>query len=650
MDKLIGQTIDGRYVVESVIGVGGMAVVYKALDKLTETDVAVKVLKEEFMADEQFRRRFITESKAISMLSHKNIVKVLNVSFNSNLHYIVMEYIDGITLKQYIEQQKVLSWKETLYFTVQILDALEHAHQKGIVHRDVKPQNIMLLEDGTIKVTDFGIARFANADTFTMTDKAIGSVHYISPEQVSGSKSDQRADIYSVGVMMFEMLTGSLPFDAVNPVSIAIMQLQNKPKRPTEINPDIPQGLEEIVLKAMAKNPDNRYNSAVEMMTDIELFKQNPSIRFQYQYFTTDSSKFSDAIKDAKRNIPEEDDDDRGGRYRERDRDTNKKKSFMSAVYGIGAAFLVVILLVMGAIFILKPSITSNTPQPKEYKAPSLVGKSYEEVRNSEEYADFEIQEDSKASSDKYEEGQIISQDPKENSIITVESETQKPVIKVVVSIGKEERLMPDYVNTDYRQAETALRNMGIDGLTVKIEKEYNENIVLDNVIRTEPEANQPLEENMQVVLYVSMGKEVKMTRVPNLFGMTEAEAQEELKSYNLIKGNVRRDPSSTLPNGTVVNQSVPPEQEVAENTVVDLEISDAPVVATKSLTIPLPTAPDKETFVVTVKKGDEEIYKKNHSNTDGAISIDVSGSGQQLYTVEIDGVFYDSYTVNFDQ
>ena len=285
MDNYIGKRLDGRYEIQEVIGVGGMAVVYKAYDNIDDRIVAVKILKEEYLASEEFRRRFKNESKAIAVLSHPNIVKVYDVSYGDKLQYIVMEYVEGITLKEYIEQQGVIPWRETVHFTTQILRALQHAHDKGIVHRDIKPQNIMLLENGTIKVTDFGIARFSRSETRTMTDTAIGSVHYISPEQARGDITDDKADIYSVGVVMYEMLTGQVPFQSDNSVSVAIMQLQTDPQKPRELNDSIPEGLEQITMHAMQKNPKDRYQSAAEMILDLEEFKRNPALKFDYSYF-----------------------------------------------------------------------------------------------------------------------------------------------------------------------------------------------------------------------------------------------------------------------------------------------------------------------------------------------------------------------------
>ena len=286
MDKNIGKKIDGRYEITELIGVGGMADVYKANDLLENRVVAVKILKNEFADNEDFVRRFRNESKAIAVLSHPNIVKVFDVGFSDKLQFIVMEYIDGITLKEFMEQQGVLKWKDTVHFIIQILKALQHAHDRGIVHRDIKPQNIMLFPDGQIKVMDFGIARFAREEGKTISDKAIGSVHYISPEQARGDITDEKSDIYSVGVMMYEMLTGVKPFDADNPVTVALMHMQNEPKMPREINDSIPEGLEEIVVRAMQKDPSKRYQSASEMIKDIEEFKKNPSIVFEYKYLS----------------------------------------------------------------------------------------------------------------------------------------------------------------------------------------------------------------------------------------------------------------------------------------------------------------------------------------------------------------------------
>ncbi len=274
MNKYIGKKLDGRYEILELVGIGGMADVYKALDILEDKIVAVKILKDEYLTNEDFKRRFRNESKAIAVLSHPNIVKVFDVSFGEKVQFIVMEFVEGITLKEYIGQQTAVIWKEAVHFSVQVLRALQHAHDNGIVHRDVKPQNVMILQDGTVKVMDFGIARFARDNGKTISHKAIGSVHYISPEQARGEVTDEKTDIYSVGVLLFEMLTGKLPFDGDTPIAIAVKQMQVEPEKPRTINPDIPEGLEEIIIRAMKKDPDLRYQTAAEnILIKLELKK-----------------------------------------------------------------------------------------------------------------------------------------------------------------------------------------------------------------------------------------------------------------------------------------------------------------------------------------------------------------------------------------
>ena len=368
MDKYIGKRLDGRYEIQEIIGVGGMAVVYKAYDRQENRTVSVKILRDEFAGNEEFMRRFRNESRAVSMLSHPNIVKVYDMSFGDRFQYIVMEYIDGITLKEYIDQQKVIRWKEAVHFTLQILYALQHAHERGVIHRDIKPQNIMLLRDGTIKVTDFGIARFSSSETQTLTDKAIGSVHYIAPEQARGSVTDAKSDVYSVGVMLYEMLTGKLPFEADSAVSVAIMQMQAEAVPPREINPDIPEGLEQITLKAMKKDPTQRYDSAASMIEDINAFKQNPSIRFQYEYFIDEKPTRAIDLRDAPDDVDEIADLDK----------QRKKNSLIPVLSGILAA-LVLFGLAFGVIAFLKNLPKQN--EKEEIFLPDFTGKSLEEVQ-----------------------------------------------------------------------------------------------------------------------------------------------------------------------------------------------------------------------------------------------------------------------------
>ena len=395
MDKYTGKRLDGRYEIQELIGVGGMAMVYKAYDTVDDTTVAIKILKDEFLGNSEFIRRFKNESKAIAVLSHPNIVKVNDVSFGDKIQYIVMEYIDGITLKEYIGHQHNIPWKEAVHFTVQILQALQHAHEKGIVHRDMKPQNIMLLQDGSIKVTDFGIARFSDNETRTMTDKAIGSVHYIAPEQARGDNTDGKADIYSVGVMLYEMLTGKLPFEADSAVSVAIMQMQNEPTPLREINDKIPEGIEEITLKAMRKDPNQRYGSAGEMLEAIEIFRRNPSVRFRYSYYVDENpTRYVEKPGKITPSVPEPSYEEEEYEVYEDEAAVNRPKTVVKWITGV-VAILVVGAIALMLYMMISSSIKAN--ETKDVEVPEFVGKMYDEIKADKSYkfkfelsADFE--------------------------------------------------------------------------------------------------------------------------------------------------------------------------------------------------------------------------------------------------------------------
>lgn len=557
MDKFVGKRLDGRYEIKEIIGVGGMAVVYKAFDNQENRVVAVKILKEEFISNEEFVRRFKNESKAIAMLSHPNIVKVYDVSFGDLIQYIVMEYIDGITLKEYIEREGSLRWKDAVHFTIQILKGLQHAHDKGIVHRDVKPQNIMVLPDGTIKVTDFGIARFARSEQRTITDKAIGSVHYISPEQARGERTDEKTDIYSVGVILYEMLTGRLPFQAESAVSVAIMQLQREPQLPTEINGSIPLGLEQITMHAMQKNPERRYQSASEMLCDLGAFRKDPSITFDYSYFVDDSpTKFVpnsfdyDSVR-----IPEEDEPE----------ETKEKNNMIPILAGI-AATLVIAIIVLAAIFVPKLFSKSNS----EISCPKFVGQLYDDIKANKEYTDsFKFETEWQANNE-FEYGYVFEQSKAEGQKVK-----KGATITLYISKGESTKKVPDVYGLTESAAVSKLK---AEGFKPTVEAMPSDDVEEGKVIKTEPQRTQVVGENLDIKIYVSSGKSLKNVSVPSVVGMKQADAEKELKEKNLVasvKEKLITSEDKYYPIGYVVKQEPDTgSSEIPEGSTVTIYVS----------------------------------------------------------------------------
>ena len=553
MDKYVGKRLDGRYEIKEVIGVGGMAYVYKAYDSIDDRTVAVKILRDEYLANEKFTRRFKNESKAIAILSHPNIVKVYDVSFGERLQYIVMEYIDGITLKEYIEQQQDIKWKEAVHFTVQILRALQHAHDKGIVHRDIKPQNIMLLPDGTIKVTDFGIARFSRNEirATSATDKAIGSVHYISPEQARGDITDEKADIYSTGVMLYEMLTGRLPFEADSAVSVAIMQLQSEPKLPREINPSIPEGLEEITIKAMQKDPAKRYQSAAEMLYDIDEFKRNPSIHFEYKYFVDETpTRFVEAITKVKGETALEETPEEADELAEEGAEEEKKgPPVLPILAAIAGAFVVVGLIFVAIIFIFG----LVDPGKENIEVENFVGKTLEEVTNNEEYAKlYKFNPPEQEYSNEYDKGVICKQNPKPGT-----SKKIKVEITLTVSMGKRTVQIPEVQENEHK--DVVVSRITAAGFVPQLTQMTSDTVAKDRVVKTVPAFPDQAEEGSVVVIYVSTGEEEpEPISVPNVINLGLEDAKTQLRNAGFIVNDPAvKYVNDKSPKGTVLQQSL---------------------------------------------------------------------------------------------
>ncbi len=553
-EKYVGQVFDNRYKITKILGVGGMAVVFEAFDTKLNRIVAVKMLKDEIANDSQSVKRFINESKAVSMLAHPNIVSIYDVSVKDDLKYIVMERVDGITLKSYMTQKGVLSLSETLSYAEQILRALEHAHSKGIIHRDIKPQNIMLLKNGRIKVTDFGIAKLPNAETVTMTDKAIGTVFYISPEQASGKPIDQRSDLYSLGVLMYEMTTGQLPFNAESPVSVALMQVNAKAKPPREILPSIPQGLEQIILLAMEKQPERRFQNAAQMLRHLLQIKNNPTYVFK-----TRSRDGKIAIDDVEKTKGAKKATPRGGR------------SMFPVILGVTLAFLLVVGICAGVV-ISRFNESQEMTASRTVEVPDLFGQVLTDELNSELVKKgFKITVTYDDSQPDVAVNTVLKQSPEAGAKRKVIPGQQYCDINLTLSRGQDAKVLPDLTVKDYREVEIKLTEMG---LGFKEEYEVNDNIPVGYVIRTMPMAGEKVNAGETVTLYISKGTDVKYIQVPNFIGLTEAQAKAQLIQYNLALGEITYQQSSK-PKGTVIEQSRKAYESVPEKTTkIDLVVS----------------------------------------------------------------------------
>ncbi len=663
MDNYTGKRLDGRYEMQDVIGVGGMAVVYRAYDTLEGRTVAIKILKDEFSDNAEFLRRFKNESKAIAMLDHPNIVKVNDVSFGDRLQYIVMEYIDGISLKEYLIQQNVVKWKEAIHFNVQILHALQHAHEKGIVHRDIKPQNIMLLQDGTIKMTDFGIARFSHSETRTMTDKAIGSVHYIAPEQARGDLTDEKTDIYSVGVMLYEMTTGKLPFEADNAVSVAIMQLQADPRPPREINPAIPQGLEEITLKAMQKNPMQRYQSAADMLRDIEQFRRNPNITFQYRFFTDEkSTKYVDSLS-----VVDPDDFDpislvnsrpvpTPARYEDNyqydpepaaphnsQHNNSSRRMSTGGIIGIIAAAVVAAAGLGVGIFALAGGFGSGQVQ-EEVDLPNFVGMTREDIeKNKDNYYNFRFTYDTEVDPTQP-IGVVLRQNPA--GVIKVKSNAE---ILLVINTGEAKKKVPEVKGL---KKEVAEQRVKAEGLQVEFEDVVDSETAKDYVLKAEPGEGTEVAEGSIVKLFVSKGPDEEEVSVPAVIGKDIEAARAEIIAAGLTVGTTTPQDDSSLAQNKVVECTPLPGVKVSRGTVVNLVYSSGKKTE-KTITVDV-SLPSGVSHDITLKAYlDGALYNSSvtvNPSYNRSYNMTLKGNtGTKKLLITLDDQRYKEFTLDFD-
>ena len=668
MDKFIGTILDNRYELLEVIGVGGTAVVYKAKCHRLNRYVAVKILKEEYAQDEEFRRKFHDEAQAVAMLSHPNIVNVYDVSRSGSIEYIVMELIDGITLKEYLSRRGQLSPKEVTVFATQIARALEHAHSHNIIHRDIKPQNIMLLRDGTVKVADFGIAHFTNNDNTYCKGEAIGSVHYVSPEQAKGSFVDNRTDLYSLGVVMYEMITGRLPFEGDTPVSIALQHINSIALPPSIFAENVPPQLEEITMKAMNPSLSKRYTSAAQILKDLEEFQNEQQFKLnipreegivvQEEPQDLDATRklnntgeVAALMENERREPPErrETEEPRHGEEEEApvEEQKEKQKKHRSPVSAalIFSVVAVVVFCVGAFCFVQKILDPFGGTDSSKINAPNLKGLYYSQVIADPQYSNVVIAEGEYVYNETVDAGKIISQEPEANRKIDPGA-----TITVTISRGNRTFALPNYVNSDARQAKIELDRFGVQ--CVEAAPEYNDEIENGFVIRTDPAAGTMLTEGDTVTITVSRGPEFVMVDMPDLKGKPLNTALELLD----VAGLEWDEPVYTEADGEpdlVIYQSIAPGTQVEKGTRVSFQLSKErelppePVIVDYVYTVTLNQSANP--IDVEIYQDGGRVYSGTHVSEEITATVILTGEeGEHQIQVYQDGILQTQEYVTF--
>ncbi len=554
-DKYIGQIFDNRYEILELIGEGGMSIVYKARDQRLNRFVAVKIMRDEMASDEEFRRTFCAEAHAVAMLSHPNIVAVYDVSHSDEIEYIVMELVDGITLRQYMDRRGTLQWRETLHFTRQIARALSHAHERGIIHRDIKPQNIMMLRDGTVKVEDFGIAALEN-DAYESNGEAIGSIHYIAPEQARGELPDARSDIYSLGIVMYEMLTAQKPYDGETIGEIAVKHINAAAVPPHELVPDVPPELERITLKAMCADIEERYQNAEELLEDLDVFLQE-----QMTPPEPEEKPLENPAVMPIRSVSEMNKE----RFLLRHRRARRVTFLMGA---FGALGLCVVMFIFMWDFWLKDVFSPA----ERISLPNFVGGDYQRILDNAELASMYSFDVVYVINTETESGTVLSQNPDPGRSMMITPDGIK--VELSVSTGKVFNAVPDVINLDYREAKNRLQKAGF---IADIENATSNTVTKDYVISTSPMAGEQMSSGSTVYVVVSTGPQTSYIRMPNVIGLSEEAAIAKLESAGLSYGGSDHV-NSDVDAGTVIGQSSDAFTEVEEHSKIHLRISLGPL------------------------------------------------------------------------